>query len=88
MREPDVFVLADRALFWQINQFRALRANDIARVIGADPTLPEELVQGIWEEVSPNAEEWRAIGIFGAAIPVPEDAPLQDRLLGLTGRAP
>jgi hypothetical protein len=30
----------------------------------------------------------RAIGIFGAAIPVPADAPLQDRLLGLTGREP
>jgi hypothetical protein len=77
-----------RHYFWQINQFRALRAHDIAKVIGADPTLPEDLVQGIWEEVSPNAEEWRAIGIFPAAIPVSEDAPLQDRLLGLTGREP
>ena len=35
-----------------------------------------------------NAEEWRAIGIFGAAIAVAQDAPLQDRLLGLTGREP
>jgi uncharacterized protein (TIGR03086 family) len=77
-----------RHYFWQINQFRALRAHDIAKVIGADPTLPEELVQGIWEEVAPNAEEWRAIGVFPAAIDVPEDAPLQDRLLGLTGREP
>jgi hypothetical protein len=77
-----------RHYFWQINQFRALRAHDIAKVIGADPTLPEDLVQGIWEEISPNAEEWRAIGIFPAAIPVAQDAPLQDRLLGLTGREP
>jgi hypothetical protein len=77
-----------RHYFWQINQFRALRAHDIAQVIGADPTLPQELVQGIWDEVAPNAEEWRAIGIFPAAIPVSEDAPLQDRLLGLTGRTP
>jgi hypothetical protein len=77
-----------RHYFWQINQFRALRAHDIAKVIGADPTLPEELVKGIWEEVSPNAEEWRAIGVFPAAVVVPEDAPLQDRLLGLTGRDP
>jgi hypothetical protein len=77
-----------RHYFWQINQFRALRAHDIAKVIGADPTLPEELVQGIWEEVSPNAEEWRAIGVFPAAVVVPEDASLQDRLLGLTGRDP
>jgi hypothetical protein len=77
-----------RHYFWQINKFRALRAHDIAKVIGADPTLPEELVQGIWEEVSPNAEEWRAIGVFPAAVVVPEDASLQDRLLGLTGRDP
>jgi hypothetical protein len=77
-----------RHYFWQINQFRALRAHDIAKVIGADPTLPEELVQGIWEEISPNAEEWRAIGVFPAAVVVPEDASLQDRLLGLTGRDP
>ena len=77
-----------RHYFWQINQFRALRAHDIAKVIGADPTLPEDLVGGIWEEVSPHAEEWRAIGVFPAAIAVPEDASLQDRLLGLTGREP
>jgi uncharacterized protein (TIGR03086 family) len=77
-----------RHYFWQINQFRALRAHDIAKVIGADPTLPEDLVRGIWDEVAPNAEEWREIGVFPAAVAVPEDAPLQDRLLGLTGREP
>jgi uncharacterized protein (TIGR03086 family) len=77
-----------REYFWQINQFRALRAHDIARVAGVDPALPPELVQGIWDEVSPHAEEWRAMGVFPAAVPVPEDAPLLDRLLGLTGRTP
>ena len=45
-------------------------------------------MQGIWDEVSPHAEEWRAIGVYPAAVPVPEDAPLLDRLLGLTGRQP
>jgi len=45
-------------------------------------------VQGIWDEISPHAEEWRAIGVFPAAVPVPDDAPLLDRLLGLTGRDP
>jgi uncharacterized protein (TIGR03086 family) len=77
-----------RQYFWQINMFRGLRARDIARVTGADPTLPEGLVQGIWDEISPHAEEWRAIGVFPAAVPVPADAPLLDRLLGLTGRDP
>ena len=77
-----------REYFWQINSFRGLRAHDIAAVIGVDPQLPPELVQGIWDEVSPHAEEWRTIGVYPAAVPVPEDAPLLDRLLGLTGRAP
>ncbi len=77
-----------REYFWQINSFRALRAHDIARAIGVDPDLSPELVQGIWEEVSPHAEEWRTIGVFPAAVAVPEEAPLLDRLLGLTGREP
>lgn len=77
-----------REYFWQINMFRGLRARDIARVIGADPACPAGLVQGIWDEVSPHAEEWRAIGVFPAAVPVPAGAPLLDRLLGLTGRDP
>jgi hypothetical protein len=77
-----------REYFWQINSFRGLRAHDIAKVIGVEPDLAPELVQGIWDEVSPHAEEWRTIGVFPAAVPVPDDAPLLDRLLGLTGRTP
>jgi uncharacterized protein (TIGR03086 family) len=77
-----------REYFWQINSFRGLRAHDIARVIGVEPRLPDELVQGIWDEVSPHAEQWRSMGVFKAAVPVPQDAPLLERLLGLTGRDP
>ena len=75
-----------REYFWQINMFHGLRAHDIAEVIGVDSNLPDDLVQGIWDEVSPHAEEWRAMGVFGAKVEVPDDAPLLDRLLGLTGR--
>lgn len=77
-----------REYLWQINSFRGLRAHDIAKVIGTDTRLPDALVQGLWEELSPHAEEWRAIGIFGPKVEVPSDAPLQDRLLALTGRQP
>jgi uncharacterized protein (TIGR03086 family) len=77
-----------REYFWQINMFRGLRAHDIAKVIGIDLELPQELVRGIWDEIRPHAEEWRAIGVFAAAVPVAEDAPLLDRLLALTGRDP
>jgi len=72
----------------QTNMFRGLRSHDIAKVIGTDSRLPDALVQGLWDELSPIAEDWRAIGIFGPKIEVPADASLQDRLLGLTGRQP
>jgi uncharacterized protein (TIGR03086 family) len=77
-----------REYFWQINMYRGLRAYEIAKVIGADFTLPNDLVQGMWDEINPHAEEWRKIGVFAAAVAVPHDAPLLDRLLGLTGRDP
>lgn len=77
-----------REYFWQINMFRGLRAYEIGKVIGADFTMPNDLVQGIWDEITPHAEEWRKIGVFSAAVPVPYGAPLVDRLLGLTGRDP
>jgi uncharacterized protein (TIGR03086 family) len=75
-----------REYFWQINSFRALRAHDIAKALGQKVDLEPELIQGVWDEVSPHAEEWRTIGVFPEAVPVPDDAPLLDRLLGLTGR--
>jgi uncharacterized protein (TIGR03086 family) len=71
-----------------ITSFRGLRVHDIAKLIGADTTMPPDLVRGLWEILSPQAEEWRKLGVYGPAVPVPEDAPLQDRLLGLTGRRP
>jgi uncharacterized protein (TIGR03086 family) len=77
-----------REYFWQINGFRGLRAHDIARVIGVNSDLPADLVQGLWDELSPHAEEWRAIGVFPPAVAVPDDAGLQAKLLGLTGRQP
>ncbi|MEI8166100.1 MAG: hypothetical protein WCG26_06970 [Chloroflexales bacterium] len=77
-----------REYLWQITSFRGLRAHDIAKAIGVDPTLPADLVQGLWEQITPHAEEWRAIGVFGPRVDVPASAPLQDRLLALTGRQP
>lgn len=77
-----------REYLWQITSFRGLRAHDIAEVIGVDSSLPADLVQGMWDQLTPHAEEWRAIGVFGPKVEVPDNAPLQDRLLALTGRQP
>jgi uncharacterized protein (TIGR03086 family) len=77
-----------REYLWQITSFRGLRAHDIAKAIGADTRLPADLVQGMWDQLAPIAEEWRKIGVFGPKVDVPDSAPLQDRLLALTGRQP
>ena len=77
-----------REYLWQANSFRGLRTYHIAKVLGIDPALPDELVQGLWDEISPHADEWRSYGVFPAAVPVPEDAPLLDRVLGRTGSDP
>src|SRR2546430_11748000 len=77
-----------RGYLWQTNMFRGLRANDIAKVIGIHFELPEALVQGIWDEISPHAEEWRAIGGFSAAVPGADGAPLLAPLPGPTRRRP
>jgi uncharacterized protein (TIGR03086 family) len=77
---------AAREYLRHITYFRGLRAYDLARFIGADASLPDDLVRGLWSEIAPVAEEWRQLGVFGPAVPVAADAPLQDRLLGLVGR--
>ncbi len=77
-----------RVYLVHVTGFRVLRAVDIARAIGADDRLPLSLVIGLWEEISPFAEEWRAVGLYDPAVEVPDDAPLQERLLGLIGRQP
>ena len=71
-----------------VTSFRGFRVFDIARWIGAPTELPPDLVQGMWDELSPDMEAWRAMGVYQAAVPVPDDAPLQDRLLALSGREP
>lgn len=71
-----------------ITSFRAFRACDLARLIGASTQLPEPLVQGLWEMLVPEVEEWRQMGVYGPAVAVPAEAPPQERLLGLVGRDP
>jgi uncharacterized protein (TIGR03086 family) len=77
-----------RGYLWQVTSFRAFRTHDISRVLGLDPSLPADLVRGLWDEFLPRAAEMRTIGVFREPVPVPDDAPLQDRLIALTGRQP
>lgn len=59
---------------------------DLARAVGADETLDAALVEAVWTVFEPQQDTLAASGLFAAVVPVPDDAPLQSRLLALTGR--
>jgi uncharacterized protein (TIGR03086 family) len=63
-----------------------IHAWDLARAVGADESLDPELVEWVHAFLAPQADAWRAAGVFAAAVEAPRDADLQTRLLALTGR--
>lgn len=65
--------------------YRAFQAWSIARLVGLDFSLPDPLVDGLWESVIPNVESWREIGVFPPEVAVPAGADRETQLLGKTG---
>jgi uncharacterized protein (TIGR03086 family) len=67
-----------------------LHAWDLARAIGGDDQLAPELVAEVWTVMAPMAGFIGQSGFFGSGPSgqVGEDAPLQNRLLDLSGRRP
>jgi uncharacterized protein (TIGR03086 family) len=62
---------------------------DLAVAIGGDRRLDPELVEACVAVFLPDMPNiGRAAGIVGPEVPVPTDAPAQDRLLGAMGRRP
>ncbi|MFC4942267.1 TIGR03086 family metal-binding protein [Pseudonocardia sp. GCM10023141] len=68
---------------------------DLAKATGQDDTIDPAEVERSWPGVQQMPPEMRIPGafgpgivVFGPEVPVPSDAPLQDRLLGLIGRDP
>ncbi|MGH3438456.1 MAG: TIGR03086 family metal-binding protein [Sciscionella sp.] len=63
---------------------------DIAVASGQDFTCDPHLVDAVYEFVRASAAQHPqgTPGLFAAPVPVPERAPLFDRLLGLAGRDP
>ena len=59
---------------------------DLARATRTSETLDDRLIAAVWTVFEPQKETLEASGLFGSAVPVPEHAPLQSRLLALTGR--
>src|SRR5690606_13121763 len=59
---------------------------DLARATAADETLDAALVDAVWAVFEPQRDALEASGLFDSPVPMPDDAPLQSRLLALTGR--
>lgn len=59
---------------------------DVAHAVGADTTLPTELVEACLEVIEPQLAELEASGAFGSDHDVPDGASPQVRLLSLLGR--
>ena len=59
---------------------------DLARAVGVDEQIDEELIAHVWTVFEPQKETLQASGLYASPVPVPDDAPLQSRLLALTGR--
>ncbi|MEX2032842.1 MAG: TIGR03086 family metal-binding protein [Dehalococcoidia bacterium] len=65
-----------------------MHAWDVGRAAGVDAELDPELSKAALEMGQANADRLVASGMFGEPVPVPEDAPVQDRMLGQFGRDP
>ncbi len=63
-----------------------IHAWDLARATGADETLDETLVEAVWSVFEPQQDTLAASGLFAAPVELGDDAPLQSRLLAITGR--
>ena len=61
---------------------------DLARAIGADDQLGDELVRFVMRFLDPQIDEWRNAGAFGPAVEDEGDGSDQDRFIARTGRSP
>jgi uncharacterized protein (TIGR03086 family) len=59
---------------------------DLARAIGADERLDDALVDAAWSVFEPQRDTLEASGLYASPVPISTEAPLQLRLLALTGR--
>lgn len=61
---------------------------DLAKATGQPFDLPEETLRACFEHVAEFVPDAPVEGLWGAAVEVPADAPLLDRIVAITGRTP
>jgi uncharacterized protein (TIGR03086 family) len=61
---------------------------DLARATGQDAAMPEGLADASYGMIHGRLTDEQRKGVFKPEVPVPADAPVQDKLLAYTGRDP
>jgi uncharacterized protein (TIGR03086 family) len=89
VHHPAMDMLGTQLLGFRIGGL-TLHTWDLARATDGDETLDSDLVEAVWAQLSPMAPFIAQTGVFGAGPSgeVGPNAPLQHRLLDLTGRRP
>lgn len=78
-------------LHWALSFDLPQHGWDVAVATGQDATMDARDVELLWGSLNGDPANWewqRANGWYGRPVPVPDHAPLQDRVLGLLGRDP
>ena len=61
---------------------------DLARAIGVDVQLDQDLLQRTWDGLIPIEGMLRRPEVFGPPVDIDDDAPMQDRAMAWFGRRP
>jgi uncharacterized protein (TIGR03086 family) len=71
---------------WEMTTDALIHCWDLARGIAADEQLDPELSKLVYDRTLPIAEQLQETGMFKPPVPVPDDAPLQAKVLALFAR--
>lgn len=89
VHHPSLDMPGSMLLGFRLTEY-ALHGWDLARAVGADDTIDVDVLEALWAFMSPMAGLMAGSGMFGEGPSgdVLEHAPLQDRVLDLSGRRP
>lgn len=91
LTDPATPAKAASYIHWSLSFDLPQHGWDLAKATGQDATMDPEEVELLWGALNGDPANWdwqRAEGWYGQPRPVPENAALQDRVLGLLGRDP
>ncbi len=86
---PAIDMLGAQLLGFRTGEY-GLHGWDLARAIGADDAIDQSVLESLWAMLVAMAPMLVASGMFGTGSSgtVPDDAPLQLRVLDISGRRP